>query len=82
MLHYHLSMCIKYRNKVIDDDISNRLREIFEYIAPKYNVILKEKAKKIEVIRKTFLEIFLEICLAAERGIEALTDKRNMESIP
>ena len=30
MLHYHLIMCVKYRNKVIDDIISNRLKEIFE----------------------------------------------------
>jgi len=31
-------MCIKYRNKVIDDTISSRLREIFEKIAPVYNI--------------------------------------------
>ena len=42
MLHYHLIMCIKYRNKVIDDTISNRLKGIFEYIATKYNVTLEE----------------------------------------
>ena len=35
-------MVIKYRRKVIDDDISNRLKEIFEYISPKYNVTLEE----------------------------------------
>ncbi|WP_459834405.1 transposase, partial [Howardella ureilytica] len=37
ILHYHLIMCIKYRNKVINDEISNRLKEIFGYIAPNYN---------------------------------------------
>ena len=42
MLHYHLIMCIKYRNKVIDDKISNRLKEIFEKIAPSYNIALEE----------------------------------------
>ena len=42
MLHYHLIMCIKYRNKVIDDTISSRLREIFEKIAPTYNIALEE----------------------------------------
>ncbi|WP_212905038.1 IS200/IS605 family transposase [Clostridium polyendosporum] len=41
-LNYHLVLVIKYRKKVIDDDISNRLREIFEYISPKYNVNLEE----------------------------------------
>ena len=42
MLQYHLIMCIKYRNRVIDDAISERLKEIFEYIAPKYNITLEE----------------------------------------
>ena len=42
MLHYHLIMCVKYRNKVIDDYISNRLREIYEKIAPSYNITLEE----------------------------------------
>lgn len=42
MLHYHLIMCVKYRNKVINDIISNRLKEIFEKIAPTYNITLEE----------------------------------------
>lgn len=42
MLHYHLIMCIKYRNKVIDDSISNRLKEIFKNISPSYNITLEE----------------------------------------
>ena len=42
LLQYHLIMCIKYRNKVIDDNISVRLKEIFEYISPNYNITLEE----------------------------------------
>lgn len=42
MLHYQLIMCIKYRNKVIDDEISNRLKEIFERISFSYNIRLDE----------------------------------------
>ena len=42
MLHYQLIMCIKYRNKVIDDEISNRLKEIFERISFSYNITLEE----------------------------------------
>lgn len=42
LLHYHLIMCVKYRNKVIDDKISDRLKEIFERIAPDYNISLEE----------------------------------------
>lgn len=35
-------MCVKYRNKVIDNTISNRLKEIFFKIAPAYHIILEE----------------------------------------
>ena len=42
MLHYHLIMCIKYRSKVIDDTISNRLKEILVQIAPTSNVSWEE----------------------------------------
>ena len=42
LLQYHLIMCIKYRNKVIDDVISERLQQIFEYIAPNYHITLEE----------------------------------------
>ena len=41
-LNYHLVLVVKYRRKVIDDEISNRLKEIFEYISPKYNIILEQ----------------------------------------
>ena len=41
-LNYHLIMCVKYRRKVIDDKVSDRLKEIFENIAPGYNITLEE----------------------------------------
>ncbi len=41
-LNYHLILVIKYRRKVLNDDISNRLKEIFEYISPTYNTTLEE----------------------------------------
>jgi len=41
-LHYHLIMCIKYRKKIIDNFISSRLKDIFDYISPKYNISLNE----------------------------------------
>ena len=40
-MHYHLIMVVKYRRKVLDDIISNRLREIFEYIAPDYKISIE-----------------------------------------
>ena len=32
LLHYHLIMVVKYRRKVINDPISERAKEIWEYI--------------------------------------------------
>lgn len=54
ILHYHLIMCIKYRNKVIDNIISNRLKDIFEYIAPKYNIVLEEWNHDIDHVHILF----------------------------
>jgi len=42
LLHYHLVLVVKYRRKVIDDIISARAKEIFEYIAPTYKITLQE----------------------------------------
>lgn len=41
LLQYHLILVIKYRRKVIDDMICNRLKEIFENIAQKEQYKLK-----------------------------------------
>ena len=38
LMHYHLILVVKYRRNVINDAISERLREIFESIAPNYNI--------------------------------------------
>ena len=42
LLYYHLIMVVKYRRKVIDDSVSARAREIFEYITPNYGITLEE----------------------------------------
>ena len=41
-LNYHLVLVIKYRRQVLNDDISNRLKDIFESISPNYNITLEE----------------------------------------
>ncbi|MCD3331291.1 IS200/IS605 family transposase [Clostridium botulinum] len=38
LLHYHLVLVVKYRREVINDNISTRLKEMFEKISPKYNI--------------------------------------------
>lgn len=40
--NYHLIMVVKYRRKVIDDNISSRLKTIFEDIGEKYHIAVKE----------------------------------------
>ena len=42
LLHYHLILVIKYRRKVINEAISTRAKEIFEYIAPPYKITVQE----------------------------------------
>ncbi len=53
-LRYHLIMCVKYRNKVIDDTISNRLKEMFVKIAPAYNIMLEEWNHDIDHVHILF----------------------------
>ena len=42
LLYYHLILVIKYRKKVLTDPISDRAKEIFEYIASNYHITLEE----------------------------------------
>jgi putative transposase len=41
-LNYHLVLVIKYKKQVVNNDISSRLKEIFEYISTNYNIALEE----------------------------------------
>lgn len=41
-LNYHLVFVVKYRRQVINNDVSNRLKDIYNYISPKYNITLLE----------------------------------------
>ena len=54
LLYYHLIMVVKYRRKVIDDDISARAKEIFEYIAPNYGIVLEEWTHDIDHVHVMF----------------------------
>lgn len=54
LMYYYLVLVVKYRCKVIDDSISARLKEIFEYIAPKYNISLQEWNHDIDHVHILF----------------------------
>lgn len=42
LLNYHLVLCIKYRRRVLNDDISQRLKEIFINTSGTYGITLVE----------------------------------------
>ena len=48
LLHYHLILVVKYRQKVLNDVISKRLKVIFESIAPNYNISVIEWAYDVD----------------------------------
>ena len=54
ILHYHLILCTKYRKKVISKKVSTRLREMFEYISPNYNITLEEWNNEMDHIHILF----------------------------
>ena len=54
MLYYHLIMVIKYRRKVIDNAISDRAKEIFSYLAPRYGITLEEWNHDIDHVHVMF----------------------------
>ena len=53
-IHFHLILVVKYRRKVINDEISERLKEIFGYIQGNYNIALEEWNHDIDHIHILF----------------------------
>ena len=53
-LNYHLVMVVKYRRKVINDVISDRLKEIFEYIGKTYHITIVEWNYDIDHVHVLF----------------------------
>ena len=53
-LNYHLVLVIKYRKKVINDKISERLKELFEAIGKHYSVYVKEWNHDIDHVHILF----------------------------
>lgn len=53
-ISFHLILVIKYRKKVIDDEISKRLKDIFIYIQDNYNITLEEWNHDIDHVHILF----------------------------
>lgn len=54
LLNYHLVLVVKYKRRVFDTTISDRAKEIFEYIAPGYNITLQEWNHDIDHVHILF----------------------------
>ena len=53
-LHYHLVLVVKYRRKVINDDISAVLKQIFENIQDNYSITLQEWNHDVDHVHVLF----------------------------
>ena len=53
-IHFHLILVVIHRKKVINDQISERLKEIFEYIQDNYNIVLEEWNHDIDHVHVLF----------------------------
>ena len=54
LLHYHLVMVIKYRRKVIDDEISRQAKDMFVRIGENYGIVLEEWNHDIDHVHVMF----------------------------
>ena len=54
LLYYHLVMVVKFRRKVINNQISERAKEIFSYIAPSYGIVLEEWNHDVDHVHVMF----------------------------
>lgn len=53
-LHYHLVLVVKYRRKVINDEVSETIKEIFNNIAPTYFIEIEEWNHDIDHVHVLF----------------------------
>lgn len=53
-IHFHLILVVKYRKKVINDEISERLKGIFENIQGNYNIALEQWNHDIDHVHILF----------------------------
>ncbi len=53
-IHFHLILVVKYRKKVINNQISERLKEIFKNIEGGYNITLEEWNHDIDHVHILF----------------------------
>lgn len=60
-LYYHLIFVVKYRRQVFTDEISNRAKEIFSYIAPFYKIELVKWNHDKDHVHILFSEALIKV---------------------
>ena len=53
-LNYHLVLVVKYRRTVINNEISNRLKDIFDYVGKTHGITITEWNSDIDHIHCLF----------------------------
>ena len=84
LLHYHLVLVTKYRREVINEVISARAKEIFEYIAPTYKITIQEwnyRADHIHVLFKAHPKSELSKFINAYKSASSRLIKRDYPEI-
>ena len=83
-MYYHLVLVIKYRRPVLDESVSDRAKEIFEYIAVNYNITLIEwnhDKDHVHVLFKAHPNSELSKFINAYKSASSRLLKKEFESI-
>lgn len=71
-MYYHLVLVVKYRRKVIDDNVSVRLQEIFDKIAPKYGLSCEEWNHDVDHVHIMFTVLLLVLTYNSKKKCHIL----------
>ena len=84
MLWYHLILVTKCRRRVFNDEVSNRAKDIFEYIASNYHITLIEwnhDSDHVHILFRSFFIIELSKFINAYKSASSRLIKQEFESV-
>ena len=83
-LHYHLILVTKYRKQVLNDSISNRLKDIFCYVGENYHIDLEEWNHDIDhvhILFRSHPNTNISKCINAYKSASSRLIKKEYPSI-
>lgn len=84
MLWYHLILVTKYRRRVFNDEVSNRAKDIFEYIASNYHITLIEwnhDSDHVHILFRSHPKTELSKFINAYKSASSRLIKQEFESV-